>query len=432
MLWTVACFGFVAEELLPPLEGMRPVVMLGCDALALMLGIFTLRDRRQLWVVGSFLLLSLASTIVVNRLSLVTYINGSRMFFGMLFVPSILLYLLHDRQADRWRSGIERQLKIFLYIQAVCITWQFIRYGAGDHGGGSMGLGFSGIVSTLIILISYYFVARDFDTDNFWASLWQKRRYILLMYPVFLNETKVSFVFLAIYFVLLFRGDARSMSKMVVGIPFAAIAFVLMYMLYMTATGLESKDEMDIANTDFINAYLFSEDADDAIDNMQNLVDYGDEAMDAIDGFNGVQDLPRFVKIAATPIAVARSDGGTFMGAGLGHFKGGTVLERTTFYKENEWLIMGTMNLYMFVYMQLGLLGMFWLGFAIWVMLDFGSRPFPESYRMKLFLLLVTIISVFYNESFSILIFCIIFSILAVLHSVAPAAPEQPTDSQTA
>ena len=27
MLWTVACFGFVAEELLPPLEGMRPLVI---------------------------------------------------------------------------------------------------------------------------------------------------------------------------------------------------------------------------------------------------------------------------------------------------------------------------------------------------------------------------------------------------------------------
>ena len=136
MLWTVACFGFVAEELLPPLEGTRPLVMLACDAMALMLGLFTLRDRRQLWVVGSLLLISLTSTILVNRLGLVTYINGSRMFFGMLFVPSILLYLLHDRQADRWRSGIERQLRIFLYVQAVCITWQFVRYGAGDHGGG--------------------------------------------------------------------------------------------------------------------------------------------------------------------------------------------------------------------------------------------------------------------------------------------------------
>lgn len=428
MLWTVACFGFVAEELLPPLEGMRPLVMLACDAMALMLGLFTLRDRRQLWVVGSFLLISLTSTILVNRLGLVTYINGSRMFFGMLFVPSILLYLLHDRQADRWRSGIERQLRIFLYVQAVCITWQFVRYGAGDHGGGSMGMGFSGIVSALIILISYHFVARDFDTDNFWASLWQKRQYIFLMYPVFLNETKISFVFLAFYFVLLFRGDVRSMSKMVVAIPVAAVAFALLYMLYMTATGLESDDEMDIANTDFIKEYLFSDNAEDAVENMQNLVDHGEEAMDAVDGMSGTQDLPRFVKIAVTPITVARSNGGTFLGAGLGHFKGGTVLERTEFYKENEWLILGTMNLYMFVYMQMGLLGMFWFGFAIWALLDFGSRPFHESYRMKLFLLLVTIVSVFYNESFSTLIFCIIFSILAVLHSVAPAAPEQSTD----
>lgn len=419
LLWTVACFGFVAEELLPPLNALRSPAMLACDALALILGLLTMRQPRQLWVFASFIAITFASTIIANRLGTVTYANGSRMFFGILFMPPVVLYLLNSDKADRWRQGLDKQLRAFLYVQAACITWQFLRYGAGDHGGGSMGLGFSGITSTLIILISYYFVARDFDTDNFWASLWKKRQYIILVYPVFLNETKISFVFLAIYFVLLFRGGIRDMAKMVIALPFAAIVFALMYTVYMNVTGFDRDDDIDIANSDFINEYLFSEDADAAIENMQNLVDHGDEAMESVDGFS-TQDLPRFVKIAVTPISVARSDGGTILGAGLGHFKGGTNLERTEFYKENEWLIKGTVNMYMFLYMQMGILGLLWMGFYIKELLRFGIRPYDESLRLKIFMLLISVISFFYNDSYSTLIFGLIFAIIAGMHSVNP------------
>ena len=164
--WIVTCSPFVMEEFLTPLAAIRSYILILCDALIVMLGLMTLRDRRQVWLIVSFFALAFVSTILINDIGWLNFFNGSRLFFGMLFVPSIVLYLLHDRQADRWRSGIERQLRIFLYVQAVCITWQFISYGAGDHGGGSMGMGFSGIVSALIILISYYFVARDFDNGG--------------------------------------------------------------------------------------------------------------------------------------------------------------------------------------------------------------------------------------------------------------------------
>ena len=130
---------------------------------------------------------------------------------------------------------------------------------------------------------------------------------------------------------------------------------------------------------------------------LQDLVD-ADLLGEDVDGELAVQDLQRFIKIQMTPVAVAETPGGTFFGAGLGHFKGGTRVEKTEFYKQNEWLITGTVNMFMFLYMQLGLLGFVWFTFYLIFLLNFRKKEIPYAAQLKLYLMAVAIMSIFYNE----------------------------------
>lgn len=417
LLWTVTCYPFVLEELLPPLLPLRGSIMLLTDALMALLGVVALCSRyqpRQLGIIGSFFILAFISTILLNNIGWVNLFNGSRQFFGMLFAPAVVIYLLNCKDRDTYRRSLDRQLYAFLIVQAVCVTWQFLRYGANDHGGGSMGNGCSGIISTLIILISYYFTTRDFDATQLKKSLWRNRKYLILMYPVMLNETKVSFVFLALYFVLLFRLKGKSVVKLIALLPVAVAGYIGLQAVYQSTTGGMGQSLTDSST---MTEYLFSKDAEYDIENMQNLVDY-DVIGDDIDGLVAVQDLPRFIKIAMTPVAVGTTPGGAWFGAGLGHFKGGTSVGRTDFYDRYEWLILGTVNIFMFLYMQLGILGFVWFGFYLAVLLDFRKKPFVYSMQLKLFLLAVAVMAIFYNDCFLMLGFCIIFAYLGVASTV--------------
>lgn len=406
--WAITCTPFISEELLTPLASARSLLMLLFDAVILVLGLMTLRDKRQIWLAVSFFALAFVSTILINKSGWVNMLNGSRMFFGMLFVPSILMYLLNCKEKDRYRASIDRQLYIFLLVQAFCVTWQFIRYGANDHGGGSLGNGCSGIISTIIILLSYYFTTRNFDPDKFGPSLWHNRKYIFLVYPVALNETKVSLVFLLIFALLLFHFHGKSIIKLICSLPLIIIVGFGFQFAYDAALGGEG---FNIGDSEEMGSYLFGSDREYEVGNIQDLMDndmFGDE----IDGEIVVQDLQRFVKIELTPGVVAQTPGGALFGAGLGHFKGGTNVAKTKFYKENEWLLIGTVNMYMFLYTQLGLLGFVWFAFYLIFLLDFRKKGGPYALQLKLFLLSVAIISVFYNECFSNLGFCLVFTFL--------------------
>ena len=164
LFWIWATFGFVADELLPFLEGMRVGVYLLLDAVLIILGIATIRHKSDYILLFSFLIIGFISTDIVNKLTWVNFLNGCRDFLPMLFIPPILKYFLEqDNRRERFVKAFDKHLMIFLVVQAPCLIYQFVKYGANDHGGGSLGNGFSGVISTLIYIISFYLISRDFD-----------------------------------------------------------------------------------------------------------------------------------------------------------------------------------------------------------------------------------------------------------------------------
>ena len=178
IFWVWATFGFLQEELLPFLASIRSVLFLGLDALLLLLIILIVRDRKALFFAGGFLLLAVFSTFFVQKLSVINLINGCRDFLPMLSLP--LFVEMQRRYGNDFVVRFDKQLFYFLVLQAPCIVWQFLNYGANDAGGGSLGYGFSGIISTSIYIISFYLIQKRWTYTNYFADLMRNKQYILL------------------------------------------------------------------------------------------------------------------------------------------------------------------------------------------------------------------------------------------------------------
>lgn len=404
LFWVAATFGFVSQELIPPIEGVWRPFMILIDFLMMVLGLKTLRDKKHIYLVAAFFALVAVSNYF-NGLTLVQSLNGCREFFPLLWPLIIVDYLFNSEYADQFRESFKKQLFVFLILQAVCITEQFIRYGANDHGGGSMGNGYTGQASLLIISIIFYIVSSDWDGDNYLQSLWRNRWYFLLLYPILLNETKVSFVMVTVMMLLLYKFEWKSVWKITITLPIAIVAMVGLFQVYLWATGQED----EVGTADYIDEYLVGSDID--IDEMYDIIQSQiEESGPASD--DNIIDLPRFLRIALLSVPVEASEGGWLLGTGVGHFKGGTTLEVTEFAKEYEWIYTGSMTQLVMVFMSLGIFGVLW--YFLWMKraIRWKTRAGKMALSRKIFLTAMIILIFFYNDSFRYYPFPVLFYIL--------------------
>ena len=399
LFWIWATFGFVADELLPFLEGMRIGVYLLLDAVLIILGIATIRHKLDYILLFSFLAIGFISTDIVNKLTWVNFLNGCRDFLPMLFLPAILKYFLEqENRRERFVKVFDKHLMIFLVVQAPCLIYQFVKYGANDHGGGSLGNGFSGVISTLIYIISFYLISRDFDRTRYVESLKKNIWLIVLLLPTFLNETKISFVFMALYFLLLMKFDKTLIMRLAIALPFFLAGIYFLFNMYMSST----ESEEDITNLQYYTeSYLMVDDTDQLIDLAERLDEgeFGDDNDWSV-------DLPRFSRILLMPAVTARSDGGIVFGAGLSQFKGQSYLEQTKFAKDFEWFVNGTTLFSQIIFAQLGLLGVAW-AIAFFISLFRFNKSSSRDKYLRAFLIIIFSLMMLYNQSMRFAIFCI-------------------------
>lgn len=415
VFWIQTCYGFIGEELIPPIMKARNMVFLLCDFVFLILGFLTVRKRGDLVVIGSFLAIAVLSTIILNGESWITLFNGCRDFFGVLMaIPVIRWFYTHDR-APEFRRTLEKMLRFWLWLQAFCITWQFLRYGANDHGGGSMGEGASGMVSMLIYLISFFLITRRWDYAHYLRSLRENWVYIFLLYPTFLNETKVSFLMFAGYFLLLLRYDRQLVVKLFYIIPLTVVAFIGIGSLYFSAT---QQDQDKVLSEEFFEEYLYGLDLDFLVDVAQKVQD-GVIEVDPRDWW--VVDIPRFAKFILVEPVLEETEGGLALGAGVGQFKGSSIIEATGFYNENQWLLQGSRPWLFFLFVQIGIVGiLWWFCTAFYQYIVRGSRR-PFSRQFQLFLWASISIILFYNDSFRELYFSLMIAFLIQSYRYVPA-----------
>lgn len=426
--WVLWCWGFVSEQLIPPLDKLDSYELVLVDGVLIMLGLATMRNKGDLLVLASFVILAFVSTRLVNRLPYFDLVNGSRDFIGVLFMVPILRWFLTSEHSDDFIKNFDKQLLIWMYVQAFCATWQFLRYGANDEVGGSMGNLSSGILTISLFMVSFYFVCKNWDSSNYLKSLRRNIKYIILLYPTLLNETKASFIIMILYFVLLIKFDRTLIMRLFLIVPVSLGIMALLFTVYLDVTNQEADK---LLSTDFLEMYLVSGDVDlDFTVEMAERYQDG-EFDDALEVDWWTLDVPRFAKMILIIPVMQRQPGDIWLGAGLGHLKNGKHAEQTAFAKEYNWLLTGTVAWVVFVFVAFGIIGLVWFFIVfLWQVLSGGPVPDTNGRRMMAFVILTMLFVVIYNDSFRLpaqYLFFVYFGMLAHRKGVFVEKPFNPS-----
>lgn len=407
IFWVGTCFGFVAEELFPPLNGLKSIVFLLIDMCVLLLAIMTLKEKWHKVSLLIFFGIAFLSTILLSKYSVVVFLNGCRDFFGLLFILPIAFYLYRTNNQYGFVDKFNKHLKYFLYVQCFCTVWQYFKYGAGDYVGGSLGCWNSGVLSMVIYMTSFYLMNKNFDRNHYWQSLKSDWIYIFLLYPTFLNETKASFIYLLFYFILLSKIEFKTVLKFLVLSPVIVACFVGLFYVYSLLT---AQDFDELTGTEFYEEYLVGEDPDELVDVIQA---YYEGEFDKADYNQWNTDIPRFTKITLLSRVLEDSKGGIVFGEGVGQMKGSTLLKKTRFADNYSWYIDGTRTWLMTCILQIGIIGFLWFMVVLIKSLGFWNSDGIYFINVKLYLLMFAIFMFIYNDAFSNIIFCLFYFYIA-------------------
>ena len=388
--WIRGCWGFFAWELVPFMLKLYPVVSLFFDALLVFIGISVMNRWRDRIFAIAFVAITGYTTCFSNHLSMLFFVNGLRDFISYLFIIPIFNYFLGDEERKKRTVPIfDRHLFVFLIVQAPCLIYQFLVHGACDWGGGSLGNTNSGIITTLIYAISFYLMQKRIYPDNVMKSIFNNKIYIFLLLPTFLNETKVGFIFMLLYFALLIPFNRKVFIRALMAIPLLVLLLVSAAYGYVLSTGGSGGDVFTLEY--YTEMYLY--------DSGENSAEYAEWLFDTGDAEK--EDIPRFSKLMLLEDLDVENPGHKSIGFGLGQFKGGTMVSSSAFYKKYEWMLIGSIPYIFHVYVQIGFIG---VALMIWYFLNYFARPgsgtsFTRNHNVQIYLLMVFLTIMFYNDS---------------------------------
>ncbi len=399
-LWLVGAVPFFGQELaFSVYEKISSIPLLIADIIIISLGIITLKHKTDKILLGLFIVISFISTCVLNDGPLLQFINGIRLYFGFLFLIPIFRYFIeNDRKRDLFISKMDKTLYIFLWLQLPCSIIQCALYGAFDQVGGSLGWMLSGEMSTLVYLISLYFMRKKWDNSlGYLANIRNNWTLILLLLPSFLNETKVSFIYLLLYFFFVLPMDKKLLLRVMVLTPCITIVLLTMGVFYSMMTGGKS----GVFSEEYLETYLYGD--ADGRDFVEFIIENGSDVIEEDQG-----DLARFIKFTAVPLVMEEKSHAPLWGFGIGQFKGGSVLEKTELAKEYEWLLQGTVMTFYMLALELGILGLAWF-IVFWIMQIRSKDKANRDTPIMIYLMILVAIIGLYNASFNNQAFSIIF-----------------------
>jgi hypothetical protein len=220
---------------------------------------------------------------------------------------------------------------LFLIIQVPVATYQFLRYGAGDLVGGTFSDGGSGMVSQVIFMSVYYlFVIRAGKSNGVGYDLKKILPLLILFIPVFINETKISFIYLAIMIALQIKVQLN-IGKILISVMTGIVVLFLFSKILAATTDSNVREYF---NLDLLESYYFS---------------------DWVDYENDEQDITRIGKMLITYAMFEEEKQKQIFGAGYGLMKGKNVLGSTAAGKEYERLYYGSRMMIFSTYIQGGI-----------------------------------------------------------------------------
>ena len=402
--WLATCTGFVSDLLWGPfkISPLTTISLLVVDAILLFLAASTVHKKIDIFIIGSFLIISAISGFIVNNDSIVVWLNGMRYFFPVLLLPPVLRYFWEtEYRHDIFVKSLDKQLYIFLWLQVPAVLFQFFMHGAGDLVGGTLGGWFSGTLSFSIYYISFYLLNKRINRNNILQSLQKNWILIFLLFPTFLNETKISFGLIIAYFILLLPIDRKYLIRLSFLSPLIVLLVGIGASFYYST--VESEGALEL-NEEFLSNYL---DAD--LDDLEGAIEYAEE------NYEESFDVPRLAKLSIIPMVFNAHPGHDLFGFGLSLYRHGSVIEASDFYKEYDWLMKGTSPQIMSTFLQLGIVGAIWYIIFFSCLLFIKPALYPHrNYNMQLYFILAFVILLIYadfwqNPNFCYVMFLFLF-----------------------
>ena len=375
-----------------------------------LLALWTIRSRTDIAIILVTVAVSYFSSCVLNHEALLVWANGLRRYIPYMFVLPVIRCLWRNPAIrTRFMHIFDRNIYIFLWLQVPCLSVQAVVWGMGDYGGGSLGWYNSGVISQIIYLGSFYLMIRNWNKDRgYLANLGDNWILLFLLFPSFLNETKISFIFLMMYFVFLIPFDRHILKRLAIVIPILLVVMFGSFWFYITYVDLKG----DILEKGFFKNYVLG-------DNMIDLAfDLMDSDVDTDDVWES--DYARGIKFALLPTLLER--GKPFnetWGYGVGQFKGGNIAEKTKFAKHYEWFLRGTQTEMFNIVIELGYLGGSLL-LLYWIVVFRFFKPLPKgerNKRMQFWLGINMLMMIMYSPSFDSLPFVCIALTLCFISS---------------
>lgn len=421
--WLATCTGFVSDLMWGSGEPsiLRTMSLLAVDAIIVLLGVCTIRKMFDIIMIISFLIISYFSTCLINNGSLISWANGLRYFNAILFMVPILRYFwATEYRHDLFVKSLDKQLYIFLWLQVPAVLFQFFMHGAGDKVGGTMGDGFSGVLSFCIYYVSFYLLTKRIDRNNIMRSLYKNWTLIFLLFPTFLNETKISFALIIAYFILLLPID----RKYIIRITFLSPLIIILVgvgSFFYSSTVDESQGKLKL-DPEFFEEYL---DAD--LDQLEKGLEYL-EKYENEEEF----DIPRFTKLGLMPMVFSAHPGNNILGFGINIYSRGKYIEESDFNKEYDWLLRGTSPHIYSTYMQLGIIGSIWMMTFLISLFLIKPKKYPKrDLSSQLFFFIAIIILLLYSDLWINNNFCYIMLTFIMLSWKKSSVPPHETTLTT-
>ena len=330
------------------------------------------RNRRYYGSIALWLfLLAALLTFIYNahRMGITATLNGLRE--PAFFISSLIIIydFFQSRVRELFVAHFTRFLLIFALLQIPVTVYQVITFGATDYVGGTFGWGGSGILTQLLFLIAFYFIVRRGSLPDGTAfDIKKVFLYSILLIPCALNETKISFIFLPLFFSLI----ALTSGKVYRAIPVIILSVLLgLFWEYFYSTNVQ--ETRTVFDLQFIEKYMYS-------------------------GSTNSEDMPRLARIPIMFHLMRGDIGAILLGFGYGLFGGANVLGMTQLGKSLSFLG-GSKVLLFTMWIQGGLLAVLVIMFAMFGFMRQAQGSYYTLRRFKWFFFFSLLMMWVYNDA---------------------------------
>ncbi len=382
----IASFGEFVLANFFGIENSNSLIFLLVDILifSIVLSFLKLGSRYTKYLVIILIISSI--TYLLNReTSLIFHLHGLR----EIIFPVSLFIIFERLFTANYKQGVIIRFKrfayIFLTLQIPVSFIQFFQFGPGDFVGGTIGKGGSGILTFSIFILVYFLMELKSKSEIVENKVITLATLVPFFIPVALNETKITFLLILLFFLSLVKFKKIGSSILAFSLGLGLI------IVFSNVYSTQEKQSFDnpltaIYSEDFMVSYLAGDEED-------------------------YVDVPRITKLVLGSNYLYQSDKLVF-GQSYSLFKEGKAY-KSDFYRKFEWLLIGSRP-YLFYLLFMGGLSLV-LSFLILFIGEFKKLKELDVKRksFNLFLMMILIVMFFYNDGlrFYVLCFSFIFSL---------------------